>query len=99
MCCCVIKTDSECDFGSDISYQIEFFLNLRGAGYPSYKNWESNDRFLNIVKGIAKSSLKNSLKELGVYCSDITLVKAQEILNENDCSHIIATDKDPGPQS
>jgi hypothetical protein len=94
---CTIDGDEEYDF-SGPKFVISY-LNLRCWGCSAYNKWESNPhRFENIIKGISKSGLKDSLKKLNIYDCDIEKDKVEEVLDQYGLKDkIIVVEEIEGP--
>ena len=79
----VIRLDEQVDFGNMKGSKVEC-LGFWSSGGSIYSNWNAYPmRFENLVASISKSQgLKNSLKTLQIYSSEITKEKAQEVLSK-----------------
>ena len=85
---CEIPTDSECNFGSDIHYNTQF-ISFGYSGRSDICKWRgSKNRFENIVKGISRSTIKNSLKEINANPQSITEQQIKELLGNHNARNI-----------
>ena len=79
--------DSELDF-SGSAYNIAY-LGFKDAASHSSNNWSTKpERFGNIVKAIALSGLKESLKTINIQNTGLTIDQVQEMLKTNKIEHI-----------
>ena len=85
---CEIPTDEECNFGIDVPYKIKF-ISFGYNGRSDICKWRSkNERFENIIKGIANSSLKNSLTTIQIKKESMGLMKAEDVLKKYGLKNI-----------
>jgi hypothetical protein len=95
---CKIEAEQEFDF-SGPQYQTSY-LGFSQCGHKYKNNWDThNYRFENIVKGIKKSQLKDSLSKIDVHSTYIRKSIAQEILNQHGLNGITAIEEDPEPMT
>ena len=78
--------DSELDF-SGPTYKIAYLGFKDSASHSN--NWSTKpERFGNIVKAIALSGLKESLKTINIQNAGLTIDQVQEMLKTNKIEHI-----------
>ena len=86
-----LNLDSDIDL-SGPTYKIEF-LSFNGCGINFDNDWENKpDRFERVIKAIANSDLKNSLRKLDVCGCGITVEETQQMLDNYNLSNIQAYD-------
>jgi hypothetical protein len=82
-----LHIDEECDFGEN-EYRLNT-INFSHCNNCCPVGWaEKPERFENIVKGIAKSKLKDSIKIIGVLEINISKIEAEAILTKHGLSKV-----------
>ena len=83
-CYDLIPLDFEWDFGKEMEGCKIENIEFSYSGGSSYSNWGQNPaRFENLIAAIAKwEPLVKTLKTLSIGNCDITIAKAQEVLNK-----------------
>ena len=84
--CCLFDFDDDLDF-SGPEYKMEYLCFW--CLYCKNNNWGTKpERFERIIKAIAQSELKDSLKTIHLCASNVTSEQVSKMLKDNNIEHI-----------